>query len=154
MTGHLKISRHQPKPLLVVVTDTPTAPHPDFKSTTSQQPVLNSSDIKDKHGVTQVKFSKTLLSPQNQNQTHLMREFLKHGRNSSDVVLENGGIDGTKVRLLIQNLPAKYRKVIHLRYSKELSLKEIALITGQTQNAVAVQAHRGIAKLKTLYFDT
>lgn len=38
-----------------------------------------------------------------------------------------------------------------MRYAQDLSLKEIALITGQSRNTVAVQAHRGLIKLKILY---
>jgi hypothetical protein len=41
--------------------------------------------------------------------------------------------------------------VIKMRYMQDLSLKEMSLITGQTQNAMAVQVHRGLAKLKDLY---
>ncbi len=40
---------------------------------------------------------------------------------------------------------------MHMRYVRELSLKEISLITGQTTNATAVQLHRGLEKLKLLY---
>jgi len=38
-----------------------------------------------------------------------------------------------------------------MRYVKDLSLKEISLITGQSTNATAVQIHRGLEKLKLLY---
>lgn len=59
--------------------------------------------------------------------------------------------DGKGVLLLIKQLPEKYQKIIRMRYEQELSLEEISLITGQSRNAVAVQAHRGLAKLKKLY---
>lgn len=59
--------------------------------------------------------------------------------------------DGKAALLLIQHLPPKYRKVIRMRYIQDLSLKEISLITGQSRNAIAVQAFRGLEKLKLLY---
>ena len=40
---------------------------------------------------------------------------------------------------------------MRMRYVQDLSLKEMALITGKSQNALAVQAHRGLMKLKLLY---
>lgn len=60
-------------------------------------------------------------------------------------------LDGRAAMRLIQLLPEKYKKVINLKYIRSLSLKEISLITGQSQNNTAVQAHRGIAKLKLLF---
>ena len=59
--------------------------------------------------------------------------------------------DGKAALLLIQHLPAKYQTVMRMRYAQDLSLKEISLITGQSKNAVAVQAYRGLEKLKVLY---
>lgn len=40
---------------------------------------------------------------------------------------------------------------MRMRYAQDLSLTEIALITKQSKNTVAVQAHRGLEKLKQLY---
>jgi RNA polymerase sigma-70 factor (ECF subfamily) len=60
-------------------------------------------------------------------------------------------LDGKAAVLLIQQLPATYQKVMRMRYLKDLSLEEIALITGQSKNTIAVRLHRGLAKLKTLY---
>ena len=40
---------------------------------------------------------------------------------------------------------------MNMRYVKDLSLKEISIITGQSKNANAVQIYRGLEKLKTLY---
>jgi RNA polymerase sigma factor (sigma-70 family) len=59
--------------------------------------------------------------------------------------------DGKAVVLLIPLLPEKYESVILMRYLQGLSLKEIALLTKQSENTVAVQAHRGVAKLKKIY---
>ncbi len=60
-------------------------------------------------------------------------------------------IDGKTASLLIQRLPEIYKKIMILRFVKDLSLEEISLITGQTRNTVAVKVHRGLAKLRILY---
>jgi len=94
----------------------------------------------------------------------IIDEYRKHKTISLDVLIERGyepGIDhtekvfnildGKSALLLIQHLPVKYRRVMKMRYAQDLSLQEISLITGQSRNAVAVQVHRGLAKLKLLY---
>lgn len=94
----------------------------------------------------------------------IIDEYRKRKTTSLDVLLEKGFnpsfdnserasdiFDGNTALLLIQFLPEKYRKIIRMRYVQDLSLEEISLITGQTKNAIAVQAHRGLAKLKLLY---
>lgn len=60
-------------------------------------------------------------------------------------------LDGKSAILLIQRLPVIYQKVMKMKYIQDLSIKEISLITGKTKNAVAVQTHRGLEKLKLLY---
>jgi len=60
-------------------------------------------------------------------------------------------IDGREAMILINNLPEKYKKIMQMRYIQNLSLKEIHFITGQSKNSLAVQAHRGLEKLKILY---
>ncbi len=60
-------------------------------------------------------------------------------------------LDGKAAILLIKCLPEKYQKVMRMRYMQDLSLKEISLLTGQSKNAIAVQVHRGLEKLKLLY---
>lgn len=97
----------------------------------------------------------------------IIDEYRKHKTSSLDVLLEKGfepsvdhseriinTFDGKIAVSLIQYLPAKYRKVMQMRYVQDLSLKEISLIMGQSRNAIAVQAHRGLAKLKELYNHT
>ena len=95
----------------------------------------------------------------------IVDEYRKHKSASLDSLTEQGfepsagdpsvrlfdSLDGKALVLLIQCLPAAYQKVIRMRYVQELSLKEISLITGKTRNAIAVQVHRGLAKLKSLY---
>lgn len=73
-------------------------------------------------------------------------------------ILEEGAVSGTvpgpeestvnreERRLLLQavlNLPEKYRDVIHLFYYEELSVKEIAQITGRGESTVTSQLTRG-----------
>lgn len=60
-------------------------------------------------------------------------------------------LDGKTALLLIQRLPVAYQKIMRMRYVQDLSLKEMAIITGKSKNALAVQAHRGLLKLKLLY---
>ena len=60
-------------------------------------------------------------------------------------------LDGSAALLLIKRLPKKHQEVMHMRYVQFLSLKEMSLIIGQPRATVAVQAHRGLEKLKELY---
>lgn len=60
-------------------------------------------------------------------------------------------LDGKAAIRLIENLPEPYKKVLHMRYIQDLSLGEMALITGKSKNTMAVQVHRGLVKLKVLY---
>ncbi len=97
----------------------------------------------------------------------IVDEYRKRKNTSLDSLLEKGYepkvdpserlfniIDGKSAMLLVKNLPLKYQNIIKMRYNQGLSLKEISIITGQTRNAVAVQVHRGIAKLRKLYKAT
>jgi len=59
--------------------------------------------------------------------------------------------DGKAALLLIARLPPQYQTVMRMRYVQDLSLKEMSLITGKSKNTIAVQLHRGLAKLKQLY---
>ncbi|MBI4086770.1 RNA polymerase sigma factor [Candidatus Kaiserbacteria bacterium] len=94
----------------------------------------------------------------------IVDEYRKHTTVSLDVLLEKGYepsadnrerlidvLDGKVALLLIARLPEKYRKVMRMRYVQCLSLKEMSLITGESKNTMAVQLHRGLAKLKLLY---
>lgn len=92
------------------------------------------------------------------------KKYRKNKTTSLDALIEKGfepgfdnseriinTLDGKAILLLIKYLPTKYEKVVRMRYVQNLSLKEISLITGQSRNAVAVQAYRGLEKLKKLY---
>lgn len=59
-------------------------------------------------------------------------------------------IDGKALTELIKKLPIKYQGAITMRYIKELTLKEMAAITHESQNTMSVQVHRGLLKLRAL----
>lgn len=93
----------------------------------------------------------------------IIDEYRKHKTTSLDVLLEKGFepsidytkdtsniLDGKALIFLIKYLPLKYEKIIRMRFIQDLSLEEISLITGQTRNAIAVQIHRGLEKLKKI----
>lgn len=97
----------------------------------------------------------------------IIDEYRKRKMSSLDALLEKGYepgtdrskrvfdiLDGKAALLLIRHLPPKYRNVMRMRYAQDLTIKEISLITGQTRNAVAVQAHRGLEKLRLLFHHT
>ncbi len=94
----------------------------------------------------------------------IVDEYRKRKATSLDVLIEKGFepaaghsanifdvLDGKAALLLIQSLPVAYQKIMRMRYVQDLSLNAMAIITGQSKNALAVQAHRGLAKLKLLY---
>ncbi len=94
----------------------------------------------------------------------IIDEYRKHKVPSLDILLAKGfepgvdeterlfnALDGKAAIILIQYLPEKYRKVMRMRYVQDLSLAEMSLISGETKNSLAVQLHRGTAKLKELY---
>ena len=91
-------------------------------------------------------------------------EYRKKKATSLDVLIDKGfeqstddsghlldSLDGKAALLSISRLPQKYQRVMNMRYIQYLSLKEMSLIIGQSKNAIAVQAHRGLEKLKLLY---
>lgn len=93
----------------------------------------------------------------------IIDEYRKHKTVSLDSMIENGFdtsnddhsnilniIDGKAASKLIEKLPLAYKKIIKMRYMQDLSLKEMSAITGQTKNALSVQAYRGLEKLRIL----
>lgn len=93
-------------------------------------------------------------------------EYRRRKTTSLDLLLEKGFepstddseqivnvLDGKSVLLLIKNLPEIYKNIMHMRYVQDLTLTEMSLITGQSKNSIAVQAHRGLIKLKLLYMN-
>lgn len=137
----------------------------------------NNSDTSD--DLVQATFLKAFVYLQKGGKINTMRIFLNHILRgliideyrrrklvSLDILLEKGfdpsfddtekAMDmheGKKMILLIDRLPVKYQLVMRLRHEKDLSLSEIAAITGQTNNTVAVQLYRGLKKLKVLVHE-
>ncbi len=55
---------------------------------------------------------------------------------------------------LLDTLPLSYRDVLVMRYVDDLALSEIASITQETENTIAVRIHRGINKLRDILNKT
>lgn len=94
----------------------------------------------------------------------IIDEYRKRKTVSLDFMMEKGfepsasdfsetfsTLDGKEALMLIQRLPQMYRKVMRMKYIQDLSLGEMSSVTGQSKNAIAVQAHRGLEKLKVLH---
>lgn len=60
-------------------------------------------------------------------------------------------IDDNAVVALVKRLSEKQQKIIRMRYVQDLSLEEIAILTKQSKNTVAVQIHRAVEKLKLVH---
>jgi len=94
----------------------------------------------------------------------IIDEYRKHKTSSLDTLFEKGfnigfddskrlvnTLDGKMALLLIGQLTPRYEKVMRMKYIQRLSIKEIALITGQSKNTITVQIHWGLIKLRKLY---
>lgn len=162
---------------LKVISDDLSIAYGDNKDNLLRRALYKTNNQEVSKDLVQTTFLKTLLYLQKGGKVDLMRSFLNHiladlivdeyRKNktlSLDNLLEKGFepgysdferniniLDGKALSLLIPLLPQKYELVIRLRYVEGLTLKEIALITSQSENTVAVQVHRGLAKLKQLY---
>lgn len=90
--------------------------------------------------------------------------YRKHKTSSLDAILEKGyepsvddseqmvaRLDGERAFSLLKKLPAKYQAVLRMKYQKGFSCQEIAQVTHQSRNAVSVQAHRALERLRLLY---
>lgn len=55
-----------------------------------------------------------------------------------------------RVRLVIEELPDKYKEVITMRYVSDLSPKEIAEAIGESENVVSVRLNRAVKKMREL----
>lgn len=60
-------------------------------------------------------------------------------------------IDGKEAVQLISKIREPYGESVFMRYVQELTLTEIAEITGESENTISVRIHRGISILKKLY---
>lgn len=154
-----------------------TVAHKDYEKGLNLYAFFKTRDHAAGEDLVQDTFMKTWKYLVRGGEIHLMKAFLYHILNnlivdtyrrrktsSLDTLVEKGFepptenhanfldvLDGKALVALLIRLPEKYRKVMHMRYMQGLSLKEMSLITGQSKNAMAVQVHRGLEKLKLLY---
>lgn len=75
-----------------------------------------------------------------------------------DVAFDDTGrwmdtIDGRKAVQLLKKIPSPYGEALFMRYVQELSLAEISEISKESENAIAVRIHRGLEKLRSLYYE-
>ncbi len=80
-----------------------------------------------------------------------------HYRHTADTELPGGGTEGSyeieeksEVYYAVQSLPEKYRIPIHLFYYEDMSIAEIAKITGEKQSTVRSQLSRARDMLKKI----
>ncbi len=56
-----------------------------------------------------------------------------------------------RLKELMNTLAPQYAEIIHLRFTEEMSIKEIAQILDSNPNAVSVKIHRSLKALKSSY---
>jgi RNA polymerase sigma-70 factor, ECF subfamily len=69
----------------------------------------------------------------------------------NDVEAQEDKLDAEGALEALKLIPEMYREVIFMKYVQDLSLREIAEITGETENTVAVKIHRGLKKIKEIF---
>lgn len=69
--------------------------------------------------------------------------------NGSENDIENR-LDGEMALKVLNDVAGPYKEIIFMRYIEDMSLKEIAEITGESRNAVAVKVHRGLKKMNDI----
>ncbi len=156
-----------------------TVAHHDYEHGLNARALFKVQNQATSEDLVQVTFMKTWVYLAKGGKIDIMKAFLHHVLNgliideyrkrkttSLDSLLEKGFepsydnnertldvFDGKIAIDLINHLPKKYQKVMRMRYVQELTLKEMSLITGQSKNTIAVQAHRGLEKMKELYMN-
>ena len=63
-------------------------------------------------------------------------------------------IEFKEILKLVSKIEPNYREIILMRFVDELSIEEIAEITGETKNNVSVLIHRGIKKIRDLSHES
>lgn len=95
----------------------------------------------------------------------IIDQYRKRKDSSLDFLLEEGGfephidereglmttLEGRDLFQKIEDLPEPYRELMKMRYVEDLTLDEMALITGKNKNTLSVNLHRGADKLRELY---
>lgn len=78
----------------------------------------------------------------------LMADGFEPGFDELNITEHN--IDAKFALNFINCLDEKYREAVLMRYIDELSPKEIAEVTGESENNVSVRIHRGLKQLKEI----
>ena len=81
----------------------------------------------------------------------LLRE--EDGFDTEDTRAHEGiirAVEMTEVEHAMEKLPDHVREALVLRYIDDMSVKDIAALTKETENAVSVRLHRGINELRKL----
>lgn len=60
-------------------------------------------------------------------------------------------LDGKLAISLISKVKEPYGEAVFMRYVQELTLQEIAEITGESENTISVRVHRGLSLLRKIY---
>lgn len=58
--------------------------------------------------------------------------------------------EGKMLMAFLQELDETYREAVYMRYIDDLHPREIAEITGESENVISVRIHRGLKKLRAL----
>jgi RNA polymerase sigma-70 factor (ECF subfamily) len=56
--------------------------------------------------------------------------------------------EGREVLQIIEQIPEIYKDVLIMRFVDDMSIPEIAEVTGETENNISVRIHRGLEKLE------
>ena len=64
---------------------------------------------------------------------------------------EEARIDAKKLLVLLDEIDESYRNVLVMRYVDDMSIQEIADLTGDQPNSISVRLHRALKKLKELH---
>ncbi len=68
-----------------------------------------------------------------------------------DSVDQENKMDGERAIGMLSEIPPMYRDVVFMRYVEDMTLAEIAKITKESENTVAVRVHRGLKKIKKIF---
>jgi len=160
--------------LQTVLTDA----HDDYDKMLNAHAFFKTQDLAMSEDMVQDTFAKTWTYLVKRGKIDTMKSFLYHVLNdlvideyrkrktiSLDILAQKGFepstknsgrlfniLDGRAALLLIARLPEAYQKVMRMTYVQNLSLEEMSIVMGQSKNAIAVQTHRGLEKLKLLYY--
>ncbi len=80
----------------------------------------------------------------------MMEEGYDHVGEAAPMGDHEQTFDAEKAMKVVGELPEKYRDVLMLRYVDDLSISEIAEVTGETENNVSVRIHRGLEKIEEI----